>query len=34
VNKARAVFNAVAQAQSRSLDAVAPPPAEKKGRRK
>jgi anthranilate synthase component 1 len=34
VNKARAIFNAVAQAQSRSLDAVAPPPAEKNGRRK
>jgi anthranilate synthase component 1 len=34
VNKARAVFNALAQAQSRSLDAVAPPPVETNGRRK
>jgi anthranilate synthase component 1 len=34
VNKARAVFNAVAQAEGRSLDAVAPPPATRNGRRK
>jgi anthranilate synthase component 1 len=34
VNKARAVFNAVAQAQARSLDTVAASPAEKGGRRR
>ncbi|HSM94101.1 MAG TPA: anthranilate synthase component I [Anaeromyxobacteraceae bacterium] len=35
VNKARAVFTAVAQAEQRSLDAVASPPAEKRnGRRR